>query len=98
MTSENTLRDFWEMNGKNFDWTNLPTELKEHVIQFCIVTAPCHPDHFHGIKSVRNFNTINQWRSCELVDRLRQWKSLLRVSTQVRAITLRLLFNGSLVS
>jgi hypothetical protein len=97
-TSEDTLRDFWNTNGKSFDWARLPTELKEHVIQFCIVTAPSHPDHFHDDPRVRTFDApkARYMRSCELIDRLSRWKSLLRVSTQVRAITLRLCFSGSL--
>ncbi|KAF2440338.1 hypothetical protein P171DRAFT_475825 [Karstenula rhodostoma CBS 690.94] len=98
MTSEDTLRQFWNTNGKSFNWTNLPTELKEHVIQFCIVTGPPHPDYFHDITRVGQYNKINKVRSCELVDKLSRWKSLLRVSTQVRAITLRLCFNGSLIA
>jgi hypothetical protein len=97
-TNENTLRDFWNTNGQSFNWAKLPTELKEHVIQFCIVTAPSHPDSFHDITWVRTFDApkIKNLRTCELIDRLSRWKSLLRVSTQVRAITLRLCFNGSL--
>lgn len=97
MTSIDTLREFWIANGKSFNWTDLPTELKEHVIQFCIFTAPKHPDHFHRINHLPQLSRIDQ-RSCELIDRLSQLKSLLRVSTQMRAITLRLCFSGSLVS
>ncbi|OAG10729.1 uncharacterized protein CC84DRAFT_492555 [Paraphaeosphaeria sporulosa] len=97
MTSEGTLKQFWNANGKSFNWSDLPTELKEHVIQFCIIMAPKHPDHFHSNTRVDRLSIIDK-HSCELVDRLSQWKSLLRVSTQVRAITLRLCHNGSLVS
>ncbi|KAL1611813.1 hypothetical protein SLS60_000033 [Paraconiothyrium brasiliense] len=31
-TSQETMRNFWDENGKSFDWVNLPTELKEHII------------------------------------------------------------------
>ncbi|KAF9735119.1 hypothetical protein PMIN06_001464 [Paraphaeosphaeria minitans] len=96
MTSGDTLRQFWNANGKSFNWTGLPTELKEHIIQFCIVTAPKHPDNFHDTTSVDRLSTIDK-RSCELIDRLSRWKSLLRVSIQVRALALRLCFNGSLI-
>ncbi|KAJ4357525.1 uncharacterized protein N0V89_002101 [Didymosphaeria variabile] len=82
-TSEETLRDFWNTNGKSFDWVGLPTELKEHIIQFCIVTAPRFPDKFHDITSLKSCGPTRMLRSCELVDRLGRWKPLLRVSTQM---------------
>jgi len=108
-TSEGTLREFWSTNGKSFNWAGLPTELKENIIQFCIGTSPCVPtrrntwrdpcylDHFHDLSRIPSCPQT-KLRPCEVVDRLGRWKGLVRVSTQIRAIALRLCFNGSLVS
>ena len=98
IVSDGTLREYWRTNGKSFDWAGLPTELKEHIIQFCIGKAPNYPDNFHDLKHLPRSNFRYHSHGCEVTDRLGEWKRLLEVSTLVRAITLRLCFSGSLVS
>ncbi|KAF1974349.1 hypothetical protein BU23DRAFT_553411 [Bimuria novae-zelandiae CBS 107.79] len=97
--SEETLKAYWDGNGKSFNWAGLATELKENVIQFCIVKAPRHPDSFHEIgQTGRDPRLIVRSYGppvCEVIDRLGEWKDLLLVSTQVRTITLRLCLSGS---
>tara|TARA_R110002003_G_scaffold207_3_gene16005 strand:+ start:26094 stop:27707 length:1614 start_codon:yes stop_codon:yes gene_type:complete len=99
---EHTMQSWWQANGKHFDWNGLPTELKEHVVQFCM-HAPLAHDEYRtlltrhksrfarrpGEKPGREFGIY------EIVDQLGNWSSLLGVSHQVRAIALRLCFNGS---
>lgn len=88
------MQKYWEANGKSFSWQGLPTELKAHVIQFCICSLdPWHYDIFHGRRG-REKPCNKKW-GCEIQHRLGAWYDLLEVSTQVRALTLRLCFNGS---
>lgn len=93
---DSQLQAWWAANGKVFDWAHLPTELKEHVIQYCIYqelgsymmqrTKKRYDDSFGAAK----FRGIH-----EIVDKLSSWAPLLGVSHQVRAVTLRLCFAGT---
>jgi hypothetical protein len=74
--SEYTMRDYWDSNGKAFPWTRLPTELKEHVFQFCV----CKSNHNSKFPRPGAY---------EIVDQLGEWCGLLKVSRQVRALALR---------
>lgn len=96
IVSECRMQMFWDSNGKVFDWTNLPTELKEHIIQYCVTNPPPYEDYFHCIRRPHRFKAY-KYHPCEIVERLGDWRGLLLASTQVRAITLRLCFTGSLL-
>ncbi|KAF1841653.1 uncharacterized protein K460DRAFT_170891 [Cucurbitaria berberidis CBS 394.84] len=89
-----TLHAWWSENGKTFNWIGLPTELKERIIQSCM-----HRTHEpgNGHRSLQYPRKRDRRRSGphELTDILGTWSQLLRVSHQVRAITLRLCFVGS---
>jgi hypothetical protein len=96
--TKETMEAYWIANGKTFNWTGLPTELKENVIQFCVSDLSTYKDHFHKLPaarklSARGFQNQDRHRS-EVVQKLGDWRSLLLVSSQIRALTLRLLFNG----
>ncbi|KAF2254677.1 hypothetical protein BU26DRAFT_475060 [Trematosphaeria pertusa] len=95
IATHGTLARYWDSNGKAFNWNGLPTELKENVIQVCIHRAPHFADYFHGIPRQRSPRHCKRL-PCELITRLGGFEALLSVSTQVRTITLRLCFNGSL--
>lgn len=93
-----TLWHWWLSNGKSFNWSALPTELKERIIEHCM-----HQPHTHGIYSERLGRF--RWRykadrkirrpgPFEIIDQLSDWFHLLYVSHQVRAITLRLCITG----
>ncbi|KAF3035442.1 hypothetical protein E8E12_004898 [Didymella heteroderae] len=93
-----TLSRWWLANGKSFNWTALPTELKERVIEHCMHQPPTH-----GIFSERlarfnwrykNEKGIRKPGPFEIVGQLGDWYPLLYVSHQVRAITLRLCVSG----
>ena len=95
---QDTLWRWWLSNGKNFNWTALPTELKEQTIEHCM-----HQPHSHGIynEKLTNFNwrykndhKIRKPGPYEIVDQLSDWYQLLYVSHQVRAITLHLCITG----
>ncbi|KAJ4374213.1 hypothetical protein N0V83_002954 [Neocucurbitaria cava] len=88
-----TLHAWWNENGKTFDWTGLPTELKERIIKFCmhrsLVTR-----HTYDIRYYPRKREPRRSGPYEVADQLGRWSSLLGVSRQVRAITLRLCFVG----
>lgn len=95
---QDTLWRWWLRNEKTFNWTDLPTELKERVIERCM-----HQPYTHGIyhKKITNFSwryknnrKIRKPGPYEIVDQLSDWYPLLYVSHQVRAITLRLCITG----
>ncbi|KAF2691633.1 hypothetical protein K458DRAFT_381479 [Lentithecium fluviatile CBS 122367] len=96
---EDALKQYWASNGKTFNWTGLPTELKDNVIQFCVSSPTSYEDGFNDVPATKRQTARayldNPRARCELVQKLGDWKFLLLVSTQVRAITLRLLFTGS---
>ncbi|KAF1941270.1 hypothetical protein EJ02DRAFT_455336 [Clathrospora elynae] len=80
----------WDVdeNCTPFNWTGLPTELKSRVIESCMGQSLSRGERTaKGSKRYRG--------AYEVTDRLGPWSSLLRVSHQVRAITLRLSFLGS---
>ncbi|KAH7402716.1 hypothetical protein BKA66DRAFT_564617 [Pyrenochaeta sp. MPI-SDFR-AT-0127] len=93
VVSADTLYTWWSANGKKFNWKELPTELKERIIHFCM-----HRSHEPG-NSIPKPSHSRKWWSRrrglhELTGQLGKWSSLLRVSHQVRAIALRLCFVG----
>lgn len=90
--------NWWLNNGKSFNWTALPTELKERVVKHCM-----HQPLTHGFYSERlarlnwRYNPsheIGKPGPFEVIDQLSDWFPLLYVSHQVRAITLRLCISG----
>jgi hypothetical protein len=93
------MQAWWAANGKVFDWTGLPTELKEKIIQCCLHQPLESGDHkqmrsryqdrFRPRRGRREFGIY------EIVDKLTVWAPLLGVSHQIRAITLRSCFKGS---
>ena len=95
---QGTLWRWWLNNGKQFNWAELPTELKERVIESCM-----HQPHSFGIYSekharydqrYKNDRKIRKPGPLEIVNQLGDWYQLLYVSHQVRAITLRLCITG----
>jgi hypothetical protein len=97
--NQGTMEEYWAVNGKIFDWAGLPTELKENVIQYCVSGLSSYEDDFHRYPAARKLSPrAHQDRvrhHSELVQKLGDWSSLPSVSVQIRALTLRLLFNGS---
>jgi hypothetical protein len=88
---EGTMYRWWRENGKTFNWTGLPTELKERIILSCMHNTPVH-----RICSRRKKHSgRKQHTPFEITNQLGDWLSLLHVSHQVRALTLRLCFVGS---
>ncbi|KAF2132399.1 hypothetical protein P153DRAFT_189971 [Dothidotthia symphoricarpi CBS 119687] len=94
------MQRWWSANGKSFNWTGMPTELKEHVVLFCL-----HHPRGTGLyqRSLQNYRSPFNPRPVadrelgvyEVVDKLGDWCYLLGCSRQVRSITLRLCFMGS---
>jgi len=93
------MQAWWGANGKVFNWLGLPTELKEHVISFCVHPPPKQSDaHRRKVGRHRSRFASNHGPNFgvyEIVNKLTVWAALLGVSHQVRAITLRLCFAGS---
>lgn len=93
-----TLWRWWQGNGKKFDWAGLPTELKEHIIEYCV-----HQPHTYGVyyerltrfnQRYKNDRKIRKPGPLEIIEQLGDWFQLLYVSHQVRAITLRFCIIG----
>jgi hypothetical protein len=90
------MQDWWAATGKGFNWTGLPTELKEQVIEHCIRQSS-EPLETRRPGKRRNY-TYGRFQTggvYELANKLAEWKALPAVSHQVRAITLRLCFTGT---
>ncbi|KAJ4992704.1 hypothetical protein SVAN01_01750 [Stagonosporopsis vannaccii] len=95
---QGTLWRWWQYNGKKIKWAGFPTELKEHIIKYCV-----HQPHTFGVYSdkltrfyqrYKNNRSIRKPGPLEIVEQLGDWFQLLYVSHQVRAITLRLCLTG----
>lgn len=89
-----TMASWWRDNGKSFPWADLPTELKEHVIQYCMnedLSMYCLRWYWLGTRMCRR----TRRGIFEITDKLGNWSNLLQVSYQVRSITLRLCVVGS---
>ncbi|KAG9189590.1 hypothetical protein G6011_06458 [Alternaria panax] len=82
---------WWSANGQTFNWKGLPTELKERIVQFCIHRSP-PPIFLNKRKSTERRKVAD---APEVTDQFGKWISLLSVSHQVRAVSLRLCFAGS---
>lgn len=99
LVNQHTMERYWATNGKTFNWAGLPTELKEGVLQFCVSDLSSYKDEFHGYPAAEKLSPrAHQDRvrhPSEVMQRLGDWKSLLSVSKQTRALALYLLFNGS---
>ncbi|CAO2657289.1 Nn.00g034150.m01.CDS01 [Neocucurbitaria sp. VM-36] len=89
-----TLHAWWNENGKTFEWTMLPTELKERIIQFCMHRSQDR-NYGHRVSYSPDQRARRRKVPHEVTNILRGWLSLLHVSHQVRAITLRLCSVGS---
>jgi hypothetical protein len=80
----------------SFNWSGLPTEIKEHILSFCM--------HQAYEQQGRYMTALRQYRRqpashgepgpYEVVDQLGDWYGLLAVSKQVRTIALRLCIEG----
>lgn len=94
-----TLWKWWLANSKSFNWAALPTELKERIIEHCMHRRITHGKfeerlarfnwHYKDVQGVRKPGPF------EIVEQLGDWFSILYVSHQVRAITMRLCITGS---
>ncbi|KAI4936479.1 hypothetical protein J4E85_001809 [Alternaria conjuncta] len=89
--ADEIMYQWWHANGDTFNWTSLPTEVKERIIMFCMHRSPPLPVQKKSRGRVRH---VKQGAP-EIVGQLGKWASLLTVSHQVRAISLRLCFAGS---
>jgi hypothetical protein len=76
------------MDLEMFNWTRLPTELKERVILLCMHKP-------RSVSFTRRKKRLERKSAPEVTSQLGEWSALLSVSHQVRAITLRLCFVGS---
>ncbi|KAF1934370.1 uncharacterized protein M421DRAFT_88339 [Didymella exigua CBS 183.55] len=92
------LWNWWLSNSKSFNWTALPIELKQRVIEQCM-----HQPLTYGVYAERlaRFNwrykpdhKIRKPGPFEVVDQLGDWFPLPYVSHQIRAITIRLCIIG----
>jgi hypothetical protein len=85
---DEVMFQWWCANGQTFNWKDLPTELKERVLQFCMHRSPppTMPNKPRGREAKD---------APEVTGQFGKWASLLSVSHQVRAICLRLCFVGS---
>ncbi|EUC34740.1 hypothetical protein COCCADRAFT_3941 [Bipolaris zeicola 26-R-13] len=81
---DQVMFQWWKTNGETFNWSGLPTELKERIICFCM-----HQSHPRAL-SRRPIKGAP-----EVTAQFGAWTPLLGVSHQVRAICLRLCFVGS---
>lgn len=86
LVGDQAMSRWWGTNGHAFDWKQLPTELKERIVQFCMHRSP--PSRISNKSKGRK-------AAPEVTGQFSEWASLLRVSHQVRAICLRLCFVGS---
>ena len=89
--ADEVMFQWWKSNGYTFNWTSLPTEVKERILMFCMHRSPPLPTQKKSRGHVRH---VKQGAP-EVVGQLGRWASLLTVSHQVRAISLRLCFAGS---
>ncbi|KAL5117744.1 hypothetical protein ACEQ8H_004354 [Pleosporales sp. CAS-2024a] len=92
------LQAWWNANGKWFNWTSLPTELKERVIECCLHQTLQSGDYKQMLSRLKDRYRPRGGRRefgiYEIVDQLTDWASLLGVSHQVRSITVRLCLAG----
>ncbi|KAJ6196696.1 hypothetical protein J3E72DRAFT_395536 [Bipolaris maydis] len=75
---------WWKTNGGTFNWTGLPTELKERIIYFCMHQSQPRALYRRAIRGAP-----------EVTSQFGKWSAMLGVSRQVRAICLRICFVGS---
>ncbi|KAF2265285.1 hypothetical protein CC78DRAFT_579425 [Lojkania enalia] len=91
LATEQTLHHWWSANGRVFNWSGLPTEIKEHILQFCTGQAHRYSDYYY-----RTHPNARKPRIYEVLDQLGDWSALLSVSRQVRALTTRLCLSGNI--
>jgi len=89
--ADEMMFQWWNANGHTFNWTGLPTEVKERILMFCLHQSPPLPTQTKSRGRVRQVMR----GAPEVIGQLGKWASLLTVSHQVRAISLRLCFAGS---
>jgi hypothetical protein len=93
------MQAWWAATGKGFNWTSLPTELKEQVIGHCIDQSPRLWDARLSSKRYDNRDRLGRQIGIhEIAEKLSDWATLLAVSHQVRAITMRSCFIGTRVT
>lgn len=91
---------WWLSNRKTFNWTGLPTELKECIIEHCMHRPydqlGAYDDKLTNFnRRYRPYSKAGKPVPFEIVQQLGDWYNLLYVSFQVREITLRLCMTGS---
>ncbi|KAH8726804.1 hypothetical protein GQ44DRAFT_612864 [Phaeosphaeriaceae sp. PMI808] len=90
------MQAWWASNGRIFNWVKLPTEIKEQVIRHCIHQPLTNGPYERMLaRWKRRWGQHNKPGIFEIVNKLKDWAALLRVSHQVRSITLRMCFAGS---
>jgi hypothetical protein len=91
LVGNEVIFQWWNANGQTFHWMQLPTELKERVVQFCMYRSPPPP----FLKKSKNSGCRKVADAPEVTGQFGKWRSLLSVSHQVRALSLHLCFMGS---
>ncbi|KAF2747470.1 hypothetical protein M011DRAFT_443269 [Sporormia fimetaria CBS 119925] len=84
-TDFDNLREWWDKNGKFFNWNGLPTELKDNILEFTI--GP------YAIIQAKRKRSPRCTGPYEIFLPLGQWRGLLQVSHQVRTLVLELLLD-----
>jgi hypothetical protein len=79
------MDEWWDYNGKTFNWMMLPTELKLKILQCCVERPGFWTRAVYGKKHRKNNSAY------EILDQLGSWRALLRVSAEIRADTLRVI-------
>lgn len=81
---------------KPFNWTGLPTELKEQVIENCLHHPTDEGAYSMAVSRCKARTSFNkEIGPYEITEQLGDWWNILRVSKQVRAIAIRLCVRGS---
>ena len=83
------MDEWWSMNGKSFNWSGLPNEVRENILSHCIQKPEGYdPYHFQG---PTRWPTRGNWYGVpEIYDQLGKWSSVLRVSSNMRNVAIRL--------
>jgi hypothetical protein len=89
-----SLSEWWACNGKSFNWLGLPTELKLHILQFCVQGSEGHSDYNHAVSKYWTNHNRNPG-PYEVVDILGDWMGLLTASSDTRELALKLCIEGS---
>ncbi|KAF2709752.1 hypothetical protein K504DRAFT_534073 [Pleomassaria siparia CBS 279.74] len=92
--TENSMRDWWASNGSTFNWSGLPTETKENILQYCLCQPHGYGDFYYSRQGYRRSHSRAPGPR-EVVEQFGEWAGLLQVSAEVRRLSLQILFRGT---